>query len=209
MSLTSIHIDDAVDMAVERLPLIRRRVLQRRLRNADYRRTFTDELLLKLHDDEDCCAIGMQTTIAAGEREFGFDPANLQKFLEIIIKYLPQLLAIILPLFMSLLPLIALLLLPTGNAAAQTTVCENGVCYQIQAAPSVPRPAVQAVGNVVGNVVGQVAKVATTVLPPYPAIRQQVANRSVQQSTYYTPTHQTPSYRTGPVRGLVRRILGR
>lgn len=114
MNLT---INEAIDKAVAKMRPIRRAVMQRRLQNADYREQVANELLLKLWDDKNCCALVPELGIAKGSDSFtatttfAVNPENLEKFLQIILTYLPQILELILkflPLLMSLLTFVTL-----------------------------------------------------------------------------------------------------
>lgn len=95
--------DELLDDAVERLPWLRRRVAKRRLRSQDARQGAIDELRLKLCDDEECKSMGLHPVMASAAvvatTPFAIDIDNLERLLELIIKYLPQILDIILPLF--------------------------------------------------------------------------------------------------------------
>lgn len=123
MSSPSYSVSELLDLAVDKLPPLRRRVVKLRLSSRKYRDALLDELALKLCDNPESSAIlgaGVVTGLMDGgissQEKFGFDPANLEKLLQIIIKYLPELLAIILPLFMQL--AILMLVLSIGSIAS-------------------------------------------------------------------------------------------
>lgn len=114
-----------LDQGVEKLPPLRRRVYQRRLRNAEYRRQVTDELMLKMADDPRVQAFGLavfnevagrasaqagEETVAAmggqaapkvnaADVEIQLDPGKLKEFLDILLEYLPKIFELILGLF--------------------------------------------------------------------------------------------------------------
>lgn len=135
MNLT---IHEAIDQAVAKMRPIRRAVMQRRLQNEDYRAQVADELLLRLWADKGCCTLVPELNLAKAQdaftatSTFAIDPENLEKFLEIVLKYLPQILELLLkflPLLMSLL-LVACI---AGQAEAQyvypaTVQAESGGC---------------------------------------------------------------------------------
>lgn len=121
--MQDLTINQAIDLAVAKMRPIRRAVMQRRLKNADYRKSVADELTLKLWDDAECCALVPAFNAAKASDAFGaattfaIDPGNLDKFLEIIMKWLPQILEMILkflPLFIGL--LLACLIAAPANA---------------------------------------------------------------------------------------------
>jgi hypothetical protein len=125
MNLT---INEAIDKAVAKMRPIRRAVMQRRLQNTDYREQVADELLLKLWADKGCCTLVPELGIAKGSDSFtatttfAVDPENLEKFLQIILTYLPQILELILrflPLLMSLLTFVTLALSMSMASAQQ------------------------------------------------------------------------------------------
>lgn len=114
MNLT---IHEAIDKAVAKMRPVRRAVMQRRLQNEDYRARVADELLLKLWDDKGCCAmvpalnLARSSDVFTATSTFAIDPENLEKFLDLVLKYLPQILEMLLkflPLLMSVIAMIGM-----------------------------------------------------------------------------------------------------
>lgn len=108
MSQTKVvSLSEALDLAVAKLPPLRRRVTERRLKNAKYRETVLDELAVKCSENDDCpCKTIMQGSEFTSDMKFELNLDNLEKFLQIIIKYLPTILELVLkfiPLFVSVL----------------------------------------------------------------------------------------------------------
>ena len=129
--------DSLLTMAVDKLPWFRRNFYKLMLLNKTNRELALSNLTVKLHDDEEAQAMGFHTAmegIASYSDPITFNPDNLAKILELILKYLPQILAIILPLF-KVVGFIVFALSLSGTANAQ---CINGICQ-------LPRKAVQAV----------------------------------------------------------------
>lgn len=54
MSQTKELSSEALDLAVAKLPPLRRKVTERRLKNAKYREAVLDELAVSLSEDEEC-----------------------------------------------------------------------------------------------------------------------------------------------------------
>ncbi len=98
-----ITLNEALDLAVAKLPPLRRRVTERRLKNVKFREAVLDELALQLSEDEECpCRAVLQGDTFTAETRFEIDLDNLERFLQIIIKYLPTILELVLkflPLF--------------------------------------------------------------------------------------------------------------
>lgn len=97
-----------VDEAIEKLGPIRRMILKRQMKSETYRQTLYDNLAAKCCDELD------EETVAQFYSKFddngidesfdahaalAIDPERLSKLLDLIIKYLPQILAIIFQLF--------------------------------------------------------------------------------------------------------------
>ena len=162
-------LNESLDLAVAKLPPLRKRVTERRLKNAKVREAVLDELALKLAEDDECpCQAIMQDSGFTSETRFELDLDNLEKFLQIIIKYLPTILEIVLkflPLFMSL--LFAALLSASAQAQCYTDPYTG---LQVCTAPQ-SRPVV----NVVQDV-----------LPPYPAVQAVRYERAASQPSGYS-----------------------
>lgn len=124
---TQYSMSELLDMAVEKLPFLRRRVAQLRLRNSKYRTAFLDELTLKCCDNAESseilgtvACVGLMSGEITTTTKFAIDPDKLERLLQILIEYLPKLLEIILPLFMqTILLLLAFSLLGTAANAQQ------------------------------------------------------------------------------------------
>jgi hypothetical protein len=104
MEVKAVSLNEALDLAVAKLPPLRRRVTERRLRNAEYRKSVLDELALKLSDDKDCpCKAMLASETFSADQKMEINLDNLERLLQIIIKYLPTILELVLkflPLFM-------------------------------------------------------------------------------------------------------------
>lgn len=100
-----ISLSEALDLAVAKLPPLRRKVTERRLKNAKYREAVLDELAVSLSEDEECpCRAILQGPSFTPQGKFQIDLDNLERFLQIIIKYLPTILELVLkflPLILS------------------------------------------------------------------------------------------------------------
>jgi hypothetical protein len=163
MSMTTISLNEALDQAVASLGPIRRRVNEKRLKNPKYRDAVLDELAMRLSEDKDCpCQAIMAADGFSATTRFELDLDNLEKFLQIIIKYLPTILELVLkflPLFMSLL-LAAVFSVSTAQAQCYIDpFTGQQVCMNKPA----PRP---------------VVAVAQAVLSPYPAIQAARVDRA-------------------------------
>lgn len=118
---------ELLDQTVERLPWLRRKVAQRRLRNDKYREAFLDEFCLKCCDNPEVAKIlgaptcaGLMSGDITTITKFAIDPDKLERLFQILIEYLPKLLEIILPLFMqTILFVLAFSLLGTAVNAQQ------------------------------------------------------------------------------------------
>lgn len=206
-----ITLDQALDAAVDKLPFVRRRVMKNRLRSSRYRETLLAELVLKLHDDQDCCAMGMQPLMAnaSGATVFTFDPSQLAAFLELILKYLPLLLELLLPLFSSVLWMIFALSLSSSTTHAQERICINGVCYTV-GQPTAAPPLMPVVNTAVKATTATARSIVEFTLPPYPhlpARNSQLATRSYSGGHWSYPgdlaTHLARSHNVSAV-GLTR-----
>lgn len=154
MTTRTITISEALDMAVAKLPPLRRTVMRMRLRSEGFRSRTLAELRLKLSEDAECCAMlgdsfgaGLADESFGDETPFSIDLGNLEQFLQLILKYLPQILEIIFKLFAAI-TFIALSLSMSGSANAQM-VCANGQCQLLRTTAAVATAPVRAVVNVV------------------------------------------------------------
>jgi hypothetical protein len=174
MSDKQITLNQAIDLAVDQLGPIRRAAVKRHFRNQPVRARFAGDLASKLVEDDGCCELvpAMAVVAAVGDSEFtadapfGINPDNLQKFLEIIITYLPKILAIILPLFASLVGFAVMVLGSSVAMAAppSRTVCNGPDCNgnkgpvrQVHAATALATDAVGATARVVAAVTEPIA----------------------------------------------------
>lgn len=125
--MSAASLSKLLDMSVDKLPFLRRVVTKLRFRNKDYRAAVLAELAVQLVDDpravellgtevcENLCDGTM--TVETGF----FDPErldNLERLLSIIVEYLPQILAIVLKLFATILLMLAFSMV-TSTANAQ------------------------------------------------------------------------------------------
>ncbi len=94
-------LDAQLDNAVNRLPPVRRAIYKRLLKSAEVRADVCDVLLLKLQSDSAAMALvpssGQESFTAT--TPFSIDPENLEKWLAIIVKYLPMVLDILFKFF--------------------------------------------------------------------------------------------------------------
>ena len=99
----AVSLNEALDLAVAKLPPLRKRVTERRLKNPKVREAVLDEMALKLSEDKDCpCKVMMASETFSADMKMELNLDNLEKFLQIIIKYLPTILELVLkflPLF--------------------------------------------------------------------------------------------------------------
>jgi hypothetical protein len=106
MATADYSMSELLDKAVEQLPKLRKKVTKRRLRDPEFREALLDEMCLKCCEDDKCVAIlgAYAPALLSGElsttEKFSLDLDQLERFLQILIEYLPKLLEIILPLFM-------------------------------------------------------------------------------------------------------------
>jgi len=217
-------VSELLDLAVDKLPMLRRKVVKARLLSRRYRAALLDELTLKLCDNPESSAILGATVInglmeggISSQEKFGFDPANLEKLLQIIIEYLPQLLAIILPLFMQL--AILMLVLSVGSIASAQD------CYTVPLTGRAVCP-LKKVASAVGKTVNAVGAAITPNSVPLPVQYGQAyaaaCNCSPEPVSVPVPVviHQSAAPTGGwskswhivprqPIRNFGRRVLGR
>ncbi len=203
MSTQQLTLNEAVDQAIETLPLFRRIPMKFKMRNRKLRAQVVSDLRVKLYDDPDFEKFGLVQAFGSDEftadTPFNIDIDNLAKFLELIIKYLPAIIEIFIKLFASILFLIAFSL-TTSSVEAQD--CLTGTC----ATRPTKAPVLPVVREVVSTGSTVVRSIVETALPPYPVIQQarsnyipatrssNCSNCSVQSSTqYYNSSTVTPS----------------
>ena len=123
----SVSLSGLLTQAVDSLPLLRRKVIQRRFRrNPDYRQAVLDEIAIKLVDDERAVEIlgprfceQLLSGDCTVETAFEVDRLdNLERLLKIIVEYLPQILAIVMRLFGAFILFVALLFVSPSTASA-------------------------------------------------------------------------------------------
>lgn len=232
MSSTNTYsMSELLDQTVERLPFLRRKVAQRRLRNDKYRAALLTELCLKCCDDSEVSEIlgvptcsGLMSGAITATDKFSIDPDKLERLFQILIEYLPKLLEIILPLFMQTILFVLAVSILGSSANAQCAV--DPITGQMRCKPI--KKAVAAVGKTVSAV----GAVITPDSVPLPAQYGQtytilefapsapVESSPVCSSYSTSGSFSTTSYSAGwskswhkvhgqPARNLVRRIFGR
>lgn len=122
MSTKQITLSESIDEAVERLPFFRRKVYQRRLKNNRFRKAFVEDLTVKLYDNDEVAGMVPVATFAGesfGEdTPFSIDIDNFERFLQIIIEYLPKIMEIIVTLLaLGVVPFFVVLSLSIGGSA--------------------------------------------------------------------------------------------
>lgn len=187
MSDRQITLNEAIDLAVEQLGPIRRAAVKRHFRNQQVRARFAEDLASKLVEDDGCCELVPQMAVVAavGDSEFtadvpfGIDPDKLQKFLEIIVTYLPKILAIILPLFASLVGFAVMVIgssVAMAAAPPSKTVCNGPDCGGNKGpVRQVVSSTVHAATALATDAVGATARVVAAVTEPIAVRSNQVA----------------------------------
>lgn len=103
MTTTQITLSEATDKAIEKLPFLRRKTTKFYLRFPKVREAYMDRLRLSLYDDARCMEMfpvaSLLTESFTEDTPITMDLDQLERFLQIIIEYLPKILEIILPLF--------------------------------------------------------------------------------------------------------------
>lgn len=134
---------ELLDQTVERLPFLRRKVVQLRLRNnSKYRSAVLDELCLKCCDNPEVAEIlgavcaGLMSGDITVTTKFNIDPDKLERLFQILIEYLPKLLEILLPLFMQLAWFLLAFSLFGSSAIAQQCDAKTGQCKPLKNAVS-------------------------------------------------------------------------
>jgi hypothetical protein len=154
MSTTSVSMSELLDMAVDKLPPLRRTVAKFRLASRRYRSNLLNELCLHCCDNPDCSPLlgsawsGLMAGTISPTDKFGIDPDKLERLLQIIIEYLPKLLEIILPLFMQTILFVLAVCILGSSANAQCAV--DPITGQMRCQPI--KKAVAAVGKTVSAV---------------------------------------------------------
>jgi hypothetical protein len=99
------NINALLDQAIEKLPLVRRMLYKRLVKNEEARRDVCAVLIHKLQADSNAMALlpNMSLDSFTATTPFTIDPDKLAKFLEILVKYLPMILDIIFKFFVSVL----------------------------------------------------------------------------------------------------------
>lgn len=193
-------------MAVERLPWLRRVVLQRRLRNKAYREAVEQELACRCADDDECCrlvpafaAMSSQENYSTAQ-EFAIDLDNLEKFLQIIIKYLPQIIELIFKFF----PVVAFALVSFLGQAA-VAQCENGVC-RMPIRQAVGR-VVQAAETIATAAVVAPARVPAAIIEPQRSMGAHLAQMNASNTMFHSsaPTENVYYSSNGATRFEARR----
>lgn len=104
----TLTLNRALDEAVAKLPFFRRKAVQWKLRNPDFREGVLAELAAELSEAPEMEDMNVSAFAAAGPptgaRSFadvpiGIDPAKLAAFLDLILKYLPAIIDLITKLF--------------------------------------------------------------------------------------------------------------
>lgn len=226
---------ELLDLAVDKLPPLRRRVAKFRLSaSRRYRNNVLDQLCIYCCDNPECAAImgtatadGLMSGEISATDSFNLDLDQLERFLQILIEYLPKLLEIILPLFMQLVWVLLAFSIAGSSANAQCSV--DPITGQMKCQPI--KKVLSTTAAVAGKTVSAVGAAITT--PdcicgpncqcdvggtPCPCPRIAVVSTSVASSSY-SPSYSS-IYSTGwskswhkvhgqPVRNAGRRLLGR
>lgn len=136
---TQYSMSELLDQSVERLPFLRRKVAQFRLRNnSKYRTAVLDELCLKCCDNPEAAEIlgtvacaGLMSGEITATTKFNIDPDKLERLFQILIEYLPKLLEILLPLFAQMAWFLLAFSLLGSAANAQQCDPATGQCHPI------------------------------------------------------------------------------
>ncbi len=146
MATVTKTVDEMIDNAIERLPFLRRKIVNHNLAHNPHRREeIADRVLLELSKDSAAEAIfgssiaaGIESGAITAKTPIGIDVDKLAKILELIFTYLPKILDL-LKLFASIVIFFAISLAMSSVATAQETKqlgnlildggdCANGVC---------------------------------------------------------------------------------
>ena len=145
MASRDITLNQAVDEAVDTLPFFRRALTRARLGIPRVRNAAMMELQNAMQHDQEMVALCAPMVLSmdgegfTADTPFAIDVDKLDQLLQLILKYLPSILELIMKLFA---PMVAFLLCSlTLPASAQDMICANGQCVLRQAAQSVVRVA--------------------------------------------------------------------
>ena len=146
MATVTKTVDEMIDNAIERLPFLRRKIVNHNLAHNPHRREeIADRVLLELSKDSAAEAIfgssiaaGIESGAITAKTPIGIDVDKLAKILELIFTYLPKILDL-LKLFASIVIFFAISLAMSSIATAQETKqignlvlnggdCANGTC---------------------------------------------------------------------------------
>lgn len=186
---------DAVDMAVERLPLLRRRIVQRHFRwNPEKRLDCTERAMDSLGVDTRMASIGLaglvsgfaDGTITADTR-IQIDLDQLERLLQILLEYLPKLLEILIPIFTGGLSAVLLfaLIVAVGSSGQIALAqggpnCANGVCSLTAGATARMQPVSDTSPRVAA---GPISPRIAAVVPRVSAVVNQFRPRAVIANT--------------------------
>lgn len=179
----------SVDKAIEQLPLFRRLPIRIKFRmNPRFRANVIADLRVKIYDDPDFEQLGLLQSFGSdtftADTPFSIDIDNLEKLLQLIIKYLPMLIDLFSKLFVSILFLI--LSASTSQSVVAQTICINGRCYQTNVGQPTRAPLLPVVREVVSSTPPVIRSIVDYSTPPY------------QQAQSYSRTRTVSSYRVVP-----------
>lgn len=223
---------ELLDQGVEKLPFLRRKVAQFRLRNnSKYRTAVLDELCLKCCDNPEAAELlgtatcdGLMSGNITSDTKFAIDPDKLERLLQILIEYLPKLLEILLPLFMQTILFVLAFSLLGSAVNAQQCDAKTGQCTPLKNAAEFVGKTFNAVGAVITpNSVPLPTQYGQTY--SMPASQQSSCNcrqAPVEQSYNWYPVAASTSTTSvngwskswskvhgQPVRNIGRRLLGK
>lgn len=157
MSERTVTISEILDLAVQRLPRLRRGVMKMRLQSPRYREHLLAELRLHASEDSECCLLMGQPFAASladasigDATPFAIDLGKLDKLIELFLKWLPKILDLL-----KLFAIAAFLVLLLSTPSTATAQCANGQCVLRAAARVVAAPV-----NVVRSVAPRYASVS-------------------------------------------------
>ena len=204
------------DEAIATLPYLRRKIVERHFRRRPQdREECCERAMLAMSENPE--VIAMSPSLARGLADgavsadaalYTLDLDQLERFLQILITYLPKILEIILPLFLTLVPFIlTLTILGGSNAHAQETrVCAGGVC-------SIVRGTVARVADVVAPERAQYvsysnAVASSSVVAPSVGEAQRTVLYAANRETVWVESGSQNAYRY-PLRSSVAAIGNR
>lgn len=158
-------VSEQIDIAIEGLPHFRRKMIQRHYaRKPEEREALEDAMMASLAKDPEIETLGFGTAFSSGRMSardpFSIDMDKLEKFLQLIIKYLPTLLEILLPLFLRVGPVILLAVLLTLPSNTYAQEPQNRL---LQATASILEVPIRATSVVAATIVTAPMKV---LIPP-------------------------------------------